>query len=108
MNTVVNTIRTSIDFLLNHRLVREIIGHDRNEFKQRVGYLLNVSFMLAVNFYQMAFAFISNLIIYLYNTYLGGEKVLEKDIVLITGSGGYLGMNLLFEKLLYFKKKVTN
>jgi hypothetical protein len=85
-------MKAGFDFVLNQKLVRDILGNDRNEFKQRVVYMLNISFMLAVNFYQMAFAFISNLLVYFYNTYIAGEKVLKKDIVLITGSGGYLGI----------------
>jgi hypothetical protein len=99
MNTIINHMKTGIDFILNHRAVREIIGNDQNEFKQRVFYFLNIAFMFAINFFKMFYAFMINIIFHFYNTY-AGEKVLNKEIVLITGSGGYLGMILSY--MLYF------
>ena len=104
MNILTSYVNRGIDFVLNQKITRDYIGNDREEIKQKLFYYSNLAFAFAINCVQFAYMFFTSVFNYVFTDLLGNEKELNDTVVLITGSGGYLGRSLALE---FAKKQAT-
>lgn len=91
-----NVFKGGFDIISNNRLVKNLIGDNgscssSDDMKERLIYLFNLAIIFMINLYKVSYAFMLNLVDIVFSRIISKEKILNKEIVLITGSGGYLG-----------------
>jgi hypothetical protein len=90
-----NAFKSGFDIITNNRLVKNLYNvfgdNGSSSLKERLTYFINLAIIYMFNLYKLSYGFILNLVNMVFARMIAEEKVLNKEIVLITGSGGYLG-----------------
>jgi hypothetical protein len=96
METLNEFLKRGFEIATRNRLIAGLVGNDFNLFKDRLVYWFNVALVFAFSFFKLFYEFFMTLVSYVFTTLFAKEKVLNREIVLITGSGGYLGKHSSF------------